>query len=106
MDNDYLQEHPANYPLKVSNWIVWQISAVVWKDVLLVYPFNITPYAYALNTSRTFDVNEYYTSNYSPFNILHELENNYMDLNIADVKFQGELKWKIIQGLELSDWEL
>lgn len=64
--------------------------------------FDINPYSYALNTSRTLDVNEYYTSNYSPFNILHELENNYMDLNIADVKFQGELKWKVIQGLELS----
>lgn len=64
--------------------------------------FDINPYSYALNTSRTLDVNEYYTSNYSPFNILHELDNNYMDLNIADVKFQGELKWKVIQGLELS----
>lgn len=64
--------------------------------------FDINPYSYALNTSRTLDPNEFYTSNYSPFNILHELENNYMDLNIADVKFQGELKWKVIPGLELS----
>ncbi|MBD3588762.1 MULTISPECIES: SusC/RagA family TonB-linked outer membrane protein [unclassified Bacteroides] len=64
--------------------------------------FDINPYSYALNTSRTLDPNEYYTSNYSPFNILNELNNNYMDLNIADVKFQGELKWKVIPGLELS----
>ena len=64
--------------------------------------FDINPYSYALNTSRTLDPNEYYTSNYSPFNILNELENNYMDLNIADVKFQGELKWKVIPSLELS----
>lgn len=64
--------------------------------------FDINPYSYALNTSRTLDPNEYYTSNYSPFNILNELENNYMDLNIADVKFQGELKWKVIPGLELG----
>lgn len=64
--------------------------------------FDINPYSYALNTSRTLDPREYYTSNYSPFNILHELENNYMDFDIVDVKFQGELKWKPIANLELS----
>lgn len=64
--------------------------------------FDINPYSYALNTSRTLDPSEYYVSNYAPFNILHELENNYMDLNIVDVKFQGELKWKPIMGLEFS----
>ena len=64
--------------------------------------FDINPYSYALNTSRTLDPNEYYTSNYAPFNILNELENNYMDLNIADVKFQAELKWKPIAGLEFA----
>lgn len=64
--------------------------------------FDINPYSYALNTSRTLDPNEYYTSNYSPFNILNELENNYMDLNIADVKFQGQVNWKPIRSLELS----
>ena len=64
--------------------------------------FDINPYSYALNTSRTLDPNEYYTSNYAPFNILNELENNYMDLNIADVKFQAELKWKPVAGLEFA----
>ena len=64
--------------------------------------FDINPYSYALNTSRTLDPNEYYTSNYAPFNILNELENNYMDLNIVDVKFQAELKWKPVAGLEFA----
>ena len=64
--------------------------------------FDINPYSYALNTSRTLDPNTYYTSNYADFNILNELDNNYMELNIADLKFQGELKWKPITGLELS----
>lgn len=64
--------------------------------------FDINPYSYALNTSRTLDPNEFYTSNYSPFNIHHELANNYMDFDIADVKFQGEIKWKPISNLELS----
>jgi TonB-linked SusC/RagA family outer membrane protein len=64
--------------------------------------FDINPYSYALNTSRTLDPNEFYTRNYAPFNILHELDNNYMDINAADIKFQGELKWKPIKALELG----
>ena len=43
-----------------------------------------------------------YISNYAPFNILHELDNNYIEINMVDVKFQGEMKWKVVQGLELS----
>jgi len=64
--------------------------------------FDINPYSYALNTSRTLDSNEFYTRNYAPFNILHELDNNYIDLNVTDLKFQTELNWKIITGLEAS----
>ncbi|MDR1671522.1 MAG: SusC/RagA family TonB-linked outer membrane protein [Alistipes sp.] len=64
--------------------------------------FDINPYSYAINTSRTLDPNEYYVRNYAPFNILHELENNRIDLTLTDVRFQTELRWKIIQGLEWS----
>ncbi|WP_426789791.1 SusC/RagA family TonB-linked outer membrane protein [Sphingobacterium sp. WOUb80] len=64
--------------------------------------FDINPYTYALRSSRTLDPNEFYTRNYAPFNILHELDNNYMDINAADIKFQGELKWKPIKALELG----
>src|SRR5574344_709955 len=41
--------------------------------------FDINPYSYALNTSRALDPDAYYQSNYAPFNILHELDNNYID---------------------------
>lgn len=64
--------------------------------------FDINPYSYSLNTSRTLDANTSYTSNYASFNILDELENNYMDLNVVDLKFQAELKYKPIKGLEIS----
>ena len=40
--------------------------------------FDINPYSYALNSSRTLDPNETYTRNYAPFNILKELDNNNM----------------------------
>ena len=55
------------------------------------------PYSYALNTSRALDPNEYYVRNYAPFNILHELDNNYMDLDVVDMKFQGEFKIQTYQ---------
>lgn len=64
--------------------------------------FDINPYSYALNTSRALDPYTYYHTNYAAFNILHELESNYIDLNVADAKFQLELKWKPFKDLELS----
>lgn len=63
--------------------------------------FDINPYSFALNTSRTltaYDENgelEYFNRNYAPFNILHELENNYINLDMLDTKIQGELAYKI-----------
>jgi TonB-linked SusC/RagA family outer membrane protein len=64
--------------------------------------FDINPYSYALKSSRTLDPDEYYTMNYAPFNIKHELDNNYMDINVADLKFQGEIKYKPFKTLDLS----
>lgn len=46
--------------------------------------FDINPYSYALNTSRTLDPDEFYTRNYASFNILHELDNNYIDLSVVE----------------------
>lgn len=65
--------------------------------------FDINPYNYALNASRTLEPNTFYTRNFTDFNIKHELENNYMDLNVSGFKFQGEVKWKILPGLEWSN---
>ena len=64
--------------------------------------FGINPFSYALNTSRTLDANDVYTRNYASFNIFDELENNYIELGVTDLKFQGELNWKPIQGLEFN----
>ena len=64
--------------------------------------FDINPYSYATNTSRVLDPREYYTANYAPFNIFNELENNYIDLDVLDAKFQAELRFKPIRGLELT----
>jgi len=64
--------------------------------------FDINPYSYALNTSRALDPDEYYTRNYANFNIFHELDNNYIDLNVMDFRVQGELKFNPIKSLEFS----
>ena len=64
--------------------------------------FDINPYSFALNSSRTLDPNADYIRNYAPFNINRELDENYIDLNVVDVKFQTELKWKVTPKVEIS----
>jgi TonB-linked SusC/RagA family outer membrane protein len=63
--------------------------------------FDINPFSYALNTSRTlsaYDENgdlEFFRRNFAPFNIVSELANNRIKLNLADIKLQGDLSYKI-----------
>ena len=64
--------------------------------------FDINPYSYAINASRALDPNQSYTRNYCDFNIFDELKNNYIELGVTDVKFQGELTYKPIKGLSFS----
>ncbi len=64
--------------------------------------FDINPYSYSMNTSRTLDAREFYTRNYAPFNILHELKNNYMQLGVNDFRLTGLLTYKPIRKVELS----
>ncbi|MCW3081607.1 SusC/RagA family TonB-linked outer membrane protein [Segetibacter sp.] len=67
--------------------------------------FDINPFSYGLNTSRTmtaFDERgneEYFRRNFAPFNIVNELKNNYLDINVIDLKLQGELGYKFNQHL-------
>ncbi len=60
--------------------------------------FDINPYSFALNTSRTLDPYTNYRRNYASFNIFHELDNNYIDLLVDDLKFQTDLTWRILPG--------
>jgi len=70
--------------------------------------FDINPYSYALNTSRVltaFDEQgnlEYFKRNFAPFNILHELEHNKIDLSFIDFKMQGDFRYKILKNLKYS----
>ncbi|SFN43852.1 TonB-linked outer membrane protein, SusC/RagA family [Chitinophaga sp. YR627] len=70
--------------------------------------FDINPFSYALNTSRTLRAYddkgnlEYFRRNYADFNIINELRNNYLSLNVMDLRLQGDLSWKITEKLK---WE-
>ncbi len=70
--------------------------------------FDINPYSYALNSSRLltpFEENgdrEYFIRNWAPFNILTELDKNYLELKMLDIKVQGGARYKITPGLQYS----
>lgn len=63
--------------------------------------FDINPFSYVLNTSRTlrpYDENgnlEYYRNNWAPMNIINELKTNYLDIDVKDIRFQLDLDYKI-----------
>ena len=63
--------------------------------------FDINPFSYAMNTSRAMDPAETYRRNYCDFNIYDELANNYIDIKVTDLKFQGDINWKPVRGLEV-----
>ncbi|WP_025764891.1 SusC/RagA family TonB-linked outer membrane protein [Dyadobacter tibetensis] len=68
--------------------------------------FDINPFSYALNTSRTLTAYddkgelEYFRRNYAPFNIIDELRNNTIDINLVDIRLQGDLNYKITPHIE------
>lgn len=72
------------------------VSGAVNRD------FDINPFSFCLNTSRTLDPNATYKRNYAKFNIFDELDNNYIDLNVTDIKFQGEISYKPLPGWEIT----
>ncbi|MDL2231261.1 SusC/RagA family TonB-linked outer membrane protein [Porphyromonadaceae bacterium OttesenSCG-928-L07] len=70
--------------------------------------FDINPFSYALNSSRAlrpYDENgnlEYYTMNYAPFNILNELQNNQVDVEVLDSRFQAEVEIKPVRAFNVK----
>ncbi|WP_212592495.1 SusC/RagA family TonB-linked outer membrane protein [Sphingobacterium humi] len=70
--------------------------------------FDINPFSYSLNTSRlmtAYDENgnlEYFQRNFAPFNIINELENNYLELGMNELKVQAGFKYKFIKNFTYS----
>ncbi|PSL47528.1 TonB-linked SusC/RagA family outer membrane protein [Chitinophaga niastensis] len=67
--------------------------------------FDINPFSYSLNTSRTLTAYdeqgglEYFRRNFAPFNIINELRNNYLNLNMMDLRLQADLGWKLTKNI-------
>lgn len=70
--------------------------------------FDINPLSYALNTSRSIrpydDAGnlEFFRRNYAPFNILRELDLNFINIKVADVSTQADLKYDIRDNITFS----
>jgi TonB-linked SusC/RagA family outer membrane protein len=70
--------------------------------------FDISPFSFALNTSRSmraYDNNgdlEYFRRAFAPFNIVHELNNNFVDINVVDVTGQADLEYKFKKDLVVA----
>lgn len=67
--------------------------------------FDINPFSYALNTSRVltaYDENgdlAYFRRNFTGFNIINEVRNNYIKLGLMDLNLTGDLQYKIMPWL-------
>ncbi len=70
--------------------------------------FDINPYSYSINTARSirpFDENgdlEFFRRNFAPFNILHELDNNFIEIEVVDVSAQTNFDYSPIENLNLK----
>ena len=70
--------------------------------------FDINPFSYALNTSRVlrpYDDHgnlEYYRMNYADFNIINEMQNNFLDIDVLDLKLQANIDYELSKGLDLN----
>lgn len=70
--------------------------------------FDINPFSYALNTSRVltaYDANgdlEYFRRNFTDFNIINEIRNNYIKLNLMDISLTGDAQYKITPWLNYN----
>ncbi len=70
--------------------------------------FDINPFNFALYSSRSmtpYDEQgnlQYFRRNWAPFNIIHEVNNNFVDLDLIDISLQANIDWKINNDLTFN----
>src|SRR5690606_29430094 len=45
---------------------------------------------------------EFYRANFAPFNIIHEMNNNFVDVSLKEIRFQLDELWKISNHLNFA----
>lgn len=67
--------------------------------------FDLNPFSYSLNTSRVLPAYDssgnldFFTRSFAPFNIIYETQNNFTNVNVMDLKLQGNLSYKFTRQL-------
>ena len=70
--------------------------------------FDINPYSYSLNTARSIRPRdeggnlEFFRRNFAPFNIINELENNFIGIRVVDVSGQTDFEVTPTENLSLK----
>ena len=70
--------------------------------------FDINPFSYATNTSRSIRPYnedgslEFFRRNYAPFNILEELQYNYITIRVADISAQTDINFQLTDHLKFN----
>jgi len=70
--------------------------------------FDVNPFSYALNTARSirpYDLNgnrEFFRRNFAPFNILQELDLNFINIQVVDVSVQTDFKINLKENLSIK----
>ncbi len=94
----------------------YQISNSLFADIMVKFSkrnqynpgIKVNPFTYARDVARNmrpYDENgnfEYYKNGYTKFNIIEEINNDYIDLSGSDFLVQGDLKYKFANNLTLS----
>ena len=84
----------ANYNLS-SKFALNVITDLSYRSQSTPTIAGTTLYNYALTRPRFLDPKEHYKYRYTPFNALEEMNNSYTDTNVATLRLQAQLTYKI-----------
>ena len=91
----------ANYNLS-SKFSLNVITDLSYKKQSTPNVAGTTLYNYALNYSRVLDPKEHYKNRYTPFNVLEEMNNSYTDTDVATLRLQAQLNYKITSKIKAT----
>ena len=91
----------ANYNLS-SKFALNVITDLSYRSQSTPTIAGTTLYNYALTRPRFLDPKEHYKYRYTPFNALEEMNNSYTDTNVATLRLQAQLTYKITPKIKAT----